>query len=109
MQAALDVGPQVVVQTEGDEGCYTVSRNEQFHTPAFDCPVIDTTGAGDVFHGAYIVGLLQGWTLQQCALFSTAVASMKCGSLGGRAGIPHYDQVLDYLGKKGFDVSNYLG
>jgi sulfofructose kinase len=107
MQAALDVGPHIVVQTEGEDGCYTVTRDGRFHTPAFSCDVIDTTGAGDVFHGAYIVGLLHGWTLEQTAYFATAVSSLKCGALGGRAGIPSFDQVMDFLVEKGIDISVY--
>jgi ribokinase len=107
MYAVLDIGPRIVVQTEGEHGCYTVTRDERFHTPAFPCEVIDTTGAGDVFHGAYIVGLLHGWSLRQNALFSTAVSAIKCGSLGGRAGIPTFNQVIDFLRLKGIDVAPF--
>ena len=107
MQIALDIGPSIVVQTEGDDGCYTVTRNDHFHIPAYDCEVFDTTGAGDVFHGAYIVGMLHGWTLKQNALFATAVSAMKCGSLGGRAGIPTFEQVTEYLMSK--DAGDFIG
>ena len=50
--AILAMGPRIFVQTEGIDGSYTVTAEEQFHTPAFPVNVIDTTGAGDVFHGA---------------------------------------------------------
>ena len=60
LRAARGMGPELVVQTEGEDGSYTVARDEEFHTPAFNVDVVDTTGAGDVFHGAYIVGLLKG-------------------------------------------------
>lgn len=50
--------------------------------------VVDTTGAGDVFHGAFIYGLLQGWTAKRCARWSSAVSAIKVTRLGGRAGIP---------------------
>lgn len=107
MRAALVLGPRIVVQTEGEDGCYTATRDEEFHFPAFQCQVIDTTGAGDVFHGAYIVGLLHGWNLQQNTQFATAVSAIKCGSLGGRAGIPTYVQVIDYLKQRGVDVTAF--
>jgi len=107
MRATLDLGPRIVVQTEGEDGCYTVTRDDNFHIPAIQCQVIDTTGAGDVFHGAYILGLLRGWTLRQNAQFATAVSAIKCGSLGGRAGIPSFTQVVDYLKPRGIDVAAF--
>ena len=96
-RAALATGPSIVVQTVGAEGSYTATPEGSFHTPAFPCEVIDTTGAGDVFHGAYIVGLLHGWNVREVAHFSTAVSAIKCSTLGGRAGIPTFDEVMAYL------------
>jgi len=99
--AILAQGPRIFVQTEGDGGSYTITAEEQFHTPAFTVDVIDTTGAGDVFHGAYIVGLLHGWSLRQTALFSTAVSALKCTRLGGRDGIPRFEAVMAFLQERG--------
>ncbi len=102
--AALDYGPRIVVQTEGEAGCYTVTPDERFHIPAFDVDVVDTTGAGDVFHGAYIVGLLHGWTLKEIAYFSSAVSALKCSKLGGRAGIPTFEATLSFLHERGINL-----
>ncbi|MCU0521714.1 MAG: PfkB family carbohydrate kinase [Anaerolineae bacterium] len=106
LEAALDHGPRIVVQTEGADGAYTVTRGptgveERFHTPAFACNVVDTTGAGDVFHGAYIVGLLHGWDVRQTARFAAAVSAIKCTRLGGRAGIPTFEETQVFLEKAG--------
>lgn len=103
-RAILDLGPRIVVQTEGEHGSYTVTRDDQFHTPAFHVDVVDTTGAGDVFHGAFIVGLHKGWDLRTTALFSTAVSSLKCTKLGGRRGIPYYDEVVAFLWERGIEL-----
>lgn len=100
--ALLEMGPQIVVQTEGESGSYTVTPTERFYTPAFRIPVVDTTGAGDVFHGAYLYGLLQGWDVQRTAVFATAVSAIKCIHLGGRLGIPQYPEVADFLQERGF-------
>jgi sulfofructose kinase len=100
-RALLRRGPRVVVQTEGAQGSYTVTAEEAFHTPAFAVEVVDTTGAGDVFHGAFLVGLLHGWDLRYIVQFASAVAALKCGKLGGRAGIPRLEQVLTFLEARG--------
>ena len=97
----LEMGPRIVVQTEGADGSYTVTREDRFHTPAYPVDVVDTTGAGDVFHGAYIVGLLHGWDLRTVARFSTAVSALKCTGLGGRGPIPTFSQVGAFLEERG--------
>jgi len=98
------MGPRIFVETVGEEGSYTVTADERFHTPAFQVDVVDTTGAGDVFHGAYIVGLLHGWNVRQVALFSTAVSAIKCTKLGGRAGIPGFEGTLAFLQERGIHL-----
>ncbi len=93
----LDVGPRIAVQTEGADGSYTVTADEEFHVPAFDVDVIDTTGAGDVFHGAYLVGLVKGWDIKKIATFSSAVSAIHCTVLGNRRGIPSMEEVEAFL------------
>jgi sulfofructose kinase len=102
--AVLDRGPRVYVETVGEKGCYTITAEERFHTPAFHVDVVDTTGAGDVFHGAYIVGLLHGWKPRQIALFSAAVSALKCTKLGGRAGIPGFEETVNFLRERGIEL-----
>ena len=59
--------------------------------------VVDTTGAGDVFHGAFIYGLLQSWSLAENLKFAAATAALKCTQLGGQASIPNLNKVNDFL------------
>jgi len=103
-EAALACGPRLVVQTEGVQGSYTVAADERFRTPAFPVEVLDTTGAGDVFHGAYLVGLLRGWPLGTIAEFATAVSALKCAHLGGRRGSPTFAEVAAFLQARGLEV-----
>jgi sulfofructose kinase len=103
-RALLDMGPQIVVQTEGEEGSYTTTADGFFHTPAFKVDVVDTTGAGDVFHGAYLVGMQHGWDLETVALFATAVSAQKCRRLGGRAGIPTFEETVAFLAEHGHQL-----
>jgi sulfofructose kinase len=100
----LKRGPRVVVQTEGEQGSYTLTADDRFHTPIFPVDVLDTTGAGDVFHGAYLVGLLKGWDLRKTAQFATAVSALKCTRLGGRVGTPYYAEVIAFLKARGIEM-----
>jgi len=93
----LKWGAKAAIITCGIRGCYGANANGMFHQPAFKVPVIDTTGAGDVFHGAAIYAILQGWTLPQLLRFASAVAALKCSALGGRAGIPKLPEVDAFL------------
>jgi ribokinase len=83
--------------TLGEKGSVTISDDTLFRTPAFSVKVVDTTGAGDVFHGGYIYGLLQGWGLKEVVRFASALAALKCRKPGGRAGIPGLDEVQAFL------------
>ena len=96
-RAILQLGPSTVVQTEGVDGSYTVTKDEEFHIPAFEIDVVDTCGAGDVFHGAYLVGLVKGWDLRKIATFSSAVSAIHCTVLGNRKGIPSMEEVEAFL------------
>ena len=68
-----------------------------FYAHGFQVDVVDTTGAGDVFHGGFIYGLLQNWEVTEILRFANAVAALKCRDLGGRRGIPALGEVLKFL------------
>ena len=97
VQAFLEEGPSTVVQTLGSEGSLCYHDGNMFRSPAFQVDVVDTTGAGDVFHGAFIHGMLQDWSLPKTVEFASAVAAIKCTKLGGRAGIPTYDEADAFM------------
>jgi sugar/nucleoside kinase (ribokinase family) len=90
-------GCAVVGITRGAEGAVFFNRGELIQSPAFKVPVADTTGAGDVFHGAFIYGLLQHWDLEEVIRFAHAVAAMKCMHIGARRGIPTLAEVREFL------------
>jgi ribokinase len=86
-------GAKAATVTLGSDGSITVCKNEVFRTPAFAVDIVDTTGAGDVFHGGYIYGLLQRWDIRKVVRFASAFAALKCRKPGGRAGIPGLEEV----------------
>jgi len=98
-----DMGPEIVVVTMGKSGCAGLWGDEFVSAPAFKVDAIDTTGAGDTFHGAFIFAYLKGWTFEQMLVFSNAVSALKCTRLGGRKGMPRFDEVADFLDERGFN------
>jgi sulfofructose kinase len=103
-KACLDFGPRIVVTTDGENGSHTFTGNEHFHIPAFEVVVADTTGAGDVFHGAYLVALLHGWGPHVSGHFASAAAAIKCTRLGGRVGFPRFDETAEFLSRRGISL-----
>lgn len=94
----LEMGPEIVIFTFGADGCCGMERNGAFFRQnAFHVDVTDTVGAGDVFHGAFLAGLIRGMTVPEAARFSSAVSAIKCTRIGGRAGIPDYDTAIQFM------------
>jgi ribokinase len=100
-------GSKVVTVTLGSRGSVTFHENETFAVPAFPAVTVDTTGAGDVFHGGYLYGLLRGLDLEDTIRFASAAAALKCGSIGGRAGIPDVRKVLGFLADNGATLQSW--
>lgn len=91
------LGPKAVTITLGRFGSVTWSEGRVFKTPAFRIKAVDTTGAGDVFHGGYIYGLLKGWKIEDTVSFASGFAALKCLRPGGRTGIPDLKTTLDFI------------
>jgi len=72
-------------------------NGEMLYVKGFTVKVVDTTGAGDVFHAGFIYGLLQNWEVVETLRFSNAVAALKCRDLGGRKAIPTLEEVQRFL------------
>ena len=92
--------------TRGGKGNVTVWRDGSFRVDAFAVEAVDTTGAGDVFHGGFIYGLLRQWSLRESVIFASAVAALKCTEVGGRAGIPRLPEVMAFLQERGYVFSD---
>lgn len=95
----LEQGPQIVVITDGTRGSWVFPAKEpSFHQPAYLVPdVVDTTGCGDTYHGAFLFGVLQGWSLTRTAAFASGAAALNARHLGGRGGLPTADEVEAFL------------
>ncbi len=73
--------------TLGRDGALVRWRGGFYYSPGFVVETVDTTGAGDVFHGAFIYGLDRGWPMDRVLDFSNAMAGLNCTALGARGGI----------------------
>jgi sulfofructose kinase len=93
-----EFGAKVTTVTLGSKGSVTIYNNELIKIPAYPVRAIDTTGAGDVFHGAFLYGWLNGWDIRQTLRFASAAAAMNCLSLGAHGGIPKKpEEVFDFM------------
>ena len=87
-----------VIITCGESGCWHAERaGESQHRPAFRVQAVDTTGCGDVFHGAYAASLARGEPMGRRVAVASAAAAIKAKSPGGQAGIPTLAEVEDFL------------
>jgi sulfofructose kinase len=86
-------GSTLTAATLGQEGVLAWDGKDFHHAPTYCVNVIDTTGAGDIFHAGFIYALLQGWPLERQLDFACAAAAMNCTAIGARGGIQTVDAI----------------
>ncbi|MDB5351057.1 MAG: PfkB domain protein [Planctomycetota bacterium] len=99
VKALWSLDRDTVVVTCGDQGCWFATRAElsPIHRPAFAVEIVDTTGCGDVFHGAYAASLARGEPINRRIAVASAAAAIKATRPGGQAGIPTLKAVEAFL------------
>jgi len=98
LRRLLALGPRFVAMTLGREGALAMTPDGAvLRSRGFDVDAVDTTGAGDAFHGAFLYGLLEGWTIERTLDFSNAAAAMNCTALGARGGLTSVGDVLTFM------------
>jgi sulfofructose kinase len=88
-----EYGIKVAAMTLGAHGSLARMDGRYYYSPAFVVNCLDTTGAGDVFHGAFCYAVLQGMAIGDALEFSNAMAALNCTALGARGGIAGLDDV----------------
>ncbi|OCK62509.1 sugar kinase [Bradyrhizobium sp. LMTR 3] len=88
---------RIVAVTRGHEGVSWYENGSLQKQAAFRVRVVDTTGAGDVFHGAYAFAVGMGLAVRDAMAFAAATAALKCEHSGGRAGIPSIENCLAFM------------
>jgi len=90
-----------VSMTLGSEGSLAYYRGDFIRTPGHRVHCADTTGAGDIFHAGFVAGMLMGLEAEACLRLGNVAAALKCRVLGGRPGIPEFEEVLSILREEG--------
>lgn len=91
---------RMICTTLGQDGAVAWDGSRFWYAPAYRVPAVDTTGAGDVFHGAFAYGVLQRWPTDRLLEFCCAAAGLNCTALGARGAIKALDEIED-LRRKG--------
>jgi len=85
-----------IIITAGDIGSFIFNGETAELLPPLPIKALDTTGAGDIYRGAFAYGVIQGWTLKKTARFSNIVAALQCTKIGNAAAIPTKEEIMQY-------------
>lgn len=87
----------ITAMTLGHFGSLALENGAWAYSPAFEVPCTDTTGAGDVFHGAFCYTMLANMPIQSALEFSNAAAAINCTAIGARGHIPTLREVENMI------------
>ena len=76
--------PEILVITDGSNGGYYMQNGQAVHYESVKVKAVDTNGAGDTFHGAFVAAYCEGKTIEKCCEFASKVAAYKCTQIGAR-------------------------
>ncbi len=102
----LDKGVKTVVIKLGCYGCFIAQEDFSIYLPSFKVPVIDTTGAGDIFNAAYIYGRLKQLPINHIGIIANAAGAIKVTRLGGGTQAPSKEELVKFLKEQKSIISN---
>lgn len=97
LKIVAKLGSLLVGVTRGKHGAAVLWEGKIFEVPGIQVIALDTTGAGDIFHGALLYGILQGQNLSHCLRLANVAAALSCTRIGARGGIPQLEKVLEMV------------
>ncbi len=101
LRRALAQGVEHAAVTLGERGVLHASAQQLITWPAFAVQAVDTTGAGDVFHGALTLSLASGTPVPEAFAYASAAAALKCMRPGGIRGAPNAEELIDFMKQHG--------
>ena len=94
-----EYGTKLAAMTLGDLGSLALYQGRWYYSPAYEVTCADTTGAGDVYHGAFCYAILSGMQIEKALEFSNAAAAINCTAIGARGHIPELAEVQALIAK----------
>lgn len=94
-----EYGTKLAAMTLGDLGSLALHQGRWYYSPAYEVSCADTTGAGDVYHGAFCYAILSGLAMEKALEFSNAAAAINCTAIGARGHIPELAEVQALIAK----------
>lgn len=91
--------PNKLIVTLGESGAAYFDGSEIIHVHGYKTDVVDTTGAGDTFNGAFGFAISEGYTMKEALQFANAAASLAVEKLGAQQGMPLFPEVQERLQK----------
>ena len=89
--------PEVLVITQGSKGGIYFEKGECKRYQSYKVDCVDSNGAGDTFHGAFLVGYLNGLGIKENCLFASAVSAIKCTKAGVRNALPDMEETMKFI------------
>ena len=91
--------PQILIITQGSRGGFLWEKGRQHRYPVYPVKTVDSNGAGDTFHGAFLAARMRGLDVLDACTFASAASALKCTRFGAQQGIPGWQEVLDFQKK----------
>ncbi len=89
--------PEVLIITQGSRGGFIWEDGKAVRYPVFPVDALDSNGAGDTFHGAFVAARVKGMEVAEAAAFASATSALKCTRVGAQEGIPGFEEVLSFM------------
>ena len=99
-----EFSPELVVITQGKRGGIVFDGKTVRTYPALPAAVVDSNGAGDVFHGAFAYAMTKGYDPARACVFASATSALKCEKIGARDGAPDFAAVKKFLEENGYEL-----
>lgn len=89
--------PKTLIVTQGSRGGFIWENGREVRYPVFPVRTVDSNGAGDTFHGAFLASQLKGMSVSDSCRFASAASALKCTRFGAQQGIPGFDEVVQFM------------